>query len=149
MSASGFNRFAHTLHFVDRQVVHDDRLALSQGGHQSDPHPSQEHFSVYWPFKNPGGTGSGAADAGDQRGRQIMSLRDVSHQPLVGGGTAILPGHLQIGAALVHEYQAAGTKRCDTLRPASTLLRHVGPVLLGGVERFFYTSVPVCAPISP
>ena len=36
-----------------------------------------------------------------------------------------------------------------TLRPASPLLRHVGPVLLGGVERFFYTSVPVCAPISP
>ena len=78
-----------------------------------------------------------------------MAVRNPGDQPLAGRRTATPAGHPGVGAAFIHEHQLRRGFPSQRLMPTRSFCGHVGTVLLGGVQRFFYTSSPAAVAINP
>ena len=61
-----------------------------------------------------------------------MGDKTFAHQ-----GASAPPGHFGVGPAFIHEHEFAGGFPRQLFVPARSLFGHVGPLLLGGVQRFF------------
>jgi hypothetical protein len=66
-----------------------------------------------------------------------MSPRDLADEPLAPSTSPVSADHLGVGAGFVNEHQLGGIKARLAGLPMLARLSDVGPVLLGGVQRFF------------
>jgi hypothetical protein len=66
-----------------------------------------------------------------------MSPRGLADKPLAPSTSPVSADHLGVGAGFVNEHQLGGIKACLAGFPMLARLSDVGPVLLGGVQRFF------------
>lgn len=105
--------------------------------HQSLPEPRQEHLPVHRALEHPGRARPVQPDSGDERAALIVPVGDAGREPLPHGRPAMQAGHPGIGPAFVHEHQPFGGDGGQLFRPSASLFGHVGPVLFGGVQRFF------------
>src|SRR5580700_629229 len=78
-----------------------------------------------------------------------MPVGDLGRQSLAHGCPPAKTGHLGVGPAFIHEDQAGGWTSRPPLMPMGPLFGHVRAVLLGGAQRFFYSSSPACAATRP
>jgi len=66
-----------------------------------------------------------------------MPPRGFADQPLTAAAAPVGANHLGRCSGLVDEHQALGIKLSLTGFPQLPRSRHVGPLLLGGVQSFF------------
>lgn len=66
-----------------------------------------------------------------------MAIRDAGHQSLTHRGRSVQTGHFRVGAASIDKHQSSRRHRRQPFMPMASLLGHVGPTLLGAVQRFF------------
>ena len=66
-----------------------------------------------------------------------MTPRGLADEPLAPSTSSVDADHLGIGAGLVDEHQLGGIKAYLACLPALASHGYVGPILLGGVQRFF------------
>jgi len=111
-------------------------------------HPSQKHFAIHGTFKQPRGARTLQAYARDQRAGLIASARDVGDQSSSPEGPAAPTRHSGVGSAFVHKDQPGQQFGGQLFMPASSFFGHVGPVLFGGHQSFFYTASPVAEAIN-
>ena len=84
----------------------------------------------------------------NQRAGLIMSLRNRGDEPFADRGSRP-NGSFGAGPAFIHKHQPRGGYSRQLLRPVRPLFGHVGPLLLGGVQRFFYSSSPAASTTNP
>ena len=68
-----------------------------------------------------------------------MTMRHSRDQPFATGGATIKPGHVRLGPALVNKYQLGWVQIRLLLPPSGTRLGNVGAILLGCMQRLFFT----------
>src|SRR5208282_5179405 len=78
-----------------------------------------------------------------------MSVRNMGNEPFANRGASTQTGHFGVGPAFIHKHQPGDWLRCQLFMPVCSFFGHVGAVLLGGVQRFFYSSTPAAAAINP
>ena len=66
-----------------------------------------------------------------------MTPRGLADEPLTSSTSSVDPDHLGVGTRLVDKHQLGGVKACLACLPAFARQGYVGPVLFGGVQRFF------------
>jgi hypothetical protein len=66
-----------------------------------------------------------------------MPPRCLADKPLAPPASPIGTDHLGVGTRFVDEHQLGGIKACLAGFPKLPRLSDVGPVLFGGVQRFF------------
>jgi len=66
----------------------------------------------------------------------------MGDEPCADRGASAQTGHLGVGTAFIHEHQPGGGLRRQLFMPVRPLFGHVGAVLPGGAQRFFYGSTP-------
>jgi len=66
-----------------------------------------------------------------------MAPRGLADQPLSPATSSEDADHLGVGAGLIDEHQFGGVKACLACLPAFARQGYVGPILFGGVQRFF------------
>jgi hypothetical protein len=66
-----------------------------------------------------------------------MTLRGLADEPLAPLTSPVDAHHLGVGAGLIDEHQLGGVKARLACLPAFASQGYVGPILFGGVQRFF------------
>ena len=85
---------------------------------------------------------AGHAQAGHQRGRLAMAVREAHPQTLAFGAAAMAAGHVGRRPGLVDEDQAFWFQIELTVEPMATLLQDVRTVLLDRVPGLFFRVMP-------
>lgn len=137
MGASLSQGLTHGLALMTAKVVHDDDVAGRQGGDQDLLDIGQEPLAVDRSVQDEGGGDLVAAQGGQEGHGFPVAVRDLGHQPLAAGATAVGAGHVGLGPGLVDEDQAARIKPGLMALPARPLPGHVRTVLLGAEQAFF------------
>ena len=117
--------------------------------YQPLPNPRQKHVPIHGAVKQPRGAGPRQADRRNEGAGLIVSMRDGRDESLVGRCSVAPAGHFAVGPTFIHEHQPGRAVYGKPLMPMHPLFDHVGAVLLGGVQRFFYRSTPACAATHP
>src|SRR5579863_129270 len=73
----------------------------------------------------------------------------MGHQSATSQSPTAPARHLRICSAFIHEHQSGEGFACQLFMPSSSFFGHVGPVLFGGDQSFFYTSIPSAEAINP
>jgi len=135
--ADGCKSFPDSPDFVRGQIIQNHHLARAQGGREPLCHPSQKHFAVHGPFKKPRSAGTLQTNAGDQRARLIVSVRDARQESLPTPRAAPQARHLGVGSAFVHKHQMGCELGRQLLMPVRPFVGDVGTFLFGGGQSFF------------
>jgi hypothetical protein len=123
--------------FVRGEVVHHHDVARPQRRTEHRPHIGSEDFRVRRAVHGHARGRTIQTDRGDHRGRTPVAMRTTRDQSFPPGRAAAQAGHVRFGGRLVEEDKLRGIEPTLLPAPAAPRLRHVGPVLLGGVERLF------------
>ena len=67
-----------------------------------------------------------------------MAVRHAGKQTLTLRGSAMRASHVGFGPSFINEDEATGINAALVTLPSRALARHVGSILLGGVQGFFY-----------
>ena len=78
-----------------------------------------------------------------------MSVRNLGDEPFTDRDASTQPGHFGVGPAFNHEHEPGGGFHRQLFVPVCPAFGHVGPMLLGGVQRFFYGSTSAAAATNP
>ena len=97
----------------------------------------EEQLAVHRAVDYQRGGDSVAAQAGDERRRLPMAVRNLGDQAFPARRAAALTRHLRTSASLVNEDQSLCGHSQLRQPPPQPTRRHVGPVLLRGVKHFF------------
>ena len=137
LGAGGADQPANGTAFVASEIVHDDDVAGSQGGHQELLDISAKAGAVDRPIDD-AGRGDAVATQRRQKGQCALSaVRHLGDQASAAGAAAMAAGHVGLGPGLVDEHQALGVKPVLMLLPPGAAPGDVGPILLAGVQTFF------------
>jgi hypothetical protein len=98
--------------------------------------------TIYRPVQHHWRDHAGHAQAGHQRGRFAVAVREAHAQPLAPRAAAMAAGHVGGGPRLVDEHEALGVEIELAVEPALALLQDIGPVLLDRVPGFFLRVIP-------
>ena len=128
--------------FVGGEIVEDDDVALFEFGTQHGSQIRGEDFRVDRAFDQKRSRDFLRPQRGDEGGALPVAVGNRRETTAAPGAASVTPRHLGVEAGLVDEDQPRTIQR--GLRLAPTLPRgfDVGPLLLGGVDRFFYSSGP-------
>ena len=137
VGASALDEFAHARDLVSRQVVHDDGVAVGQGGKQHLLDVDKEGLTVHRPVEQEGGDQSAAAKPGGKGRGLPVSPGDGRDQALAAQASTALAHHLGIGAGFVDEDQPVDVEMGLPGPPLVAGLSDVGPGLFAGVQTFF------------
>jgi len=88
-------------------------------------------------------------NARNQRRGLIVPLRNTAHDSLPLKCPPAQTSHLGIGSTLIHKHQPGGRLLSYLLMPGGSFFHHVGAILFGGEQSFFYTSNPIGQAIDP
>jgi hypothetical protein len=133
----GLDRFSHTGDFVTGKVVDDDRVAWRERGGEDFLDIDAERVTVHGTFQHPGGDQTVTAQAAGKGCRLPMSPRGLADEPFASSTSPVGADHLGVGAGFVNEHKLGGVKARLAGLPKLARLSYVGPVLLGGMQRFF------------
>src|SRR5271154_5386978 len=136
-AARGLDRFRHAGDLVGWKVVHDDDVTTVERRGQTSFDIGEKYPSVHRPINHEGSYDCVMAQAGYQRDRLAMPMRNGADQPFTTGATAPQPHHLGAGGGFVDEYQPGRVKHELFSPPASARAGYVRPLLLRGVKGFF------------
>ena len=106
------------------------------------PDPGQEHLTVHGSREHPRRPNAVQPHGGDERLGFVSAEGNMADQALADGRSTAPAGHFGVGAAFIHEQQPGAGHGGEPFVPPVPLFGHVGPLLLGGVHRFFYSSAP-------
>ena len=137
LGADLFVGLAHGGWFVGGQIVHDDDVTGLEGRDETLLHIGEKGRAVHGAVEDRGGCHALEPEGADEGGRLPVPVRDRGTAAGAAFRAAIAPRHLGRGAGLVDEDQPFGVEIGLSLEPGPPAARHVGPLLLAGVCRFF------------
>src|SRR5206468_10800563 len=109
-------------------------VALLQGRDEELLDPGEECLAVHWAIDDAWPDHAVMAQGSNEGGCFPVPVRNRADQPLAPGATAVKPGHLGGGAALVDEDQTFLADVRLTGAPLRARLGHIGPILLCGSQ---------------
>ena len=137
-SGSGlFDGLADALDFVGGEIVHDDDVPLRQRWGQLLADVGEKEFAVERPVDHQRSHDPASAETCEEGGRLPMAVRDFGEQPLTARGAAAQSRHLGRRPRLVEKDQPLDRQAALRQPMPQPTLRHVRPILLGGVNDFF------------
>src|SRR5208282_4633520 len=92
---------------VARQIVHDDDVAFREGGDETFFHPLLERGRVDRPVEGLLRHEAAKAQAGDERNRLVMAVRDGGAQPSAAPTASAFARHIRRSPGLVDEHEAS------------------------------------------
>ena len=140
--SAGFDQRFDRGDFVGGEVVQDYNVAGVQFRAEHVLQICTEDLGIDCAFDQKGCDHAIAAQGADHRGTAPVSVRHVRDQALVLLAASVQPSHLRVQSGLVDEDQSFTVQSGLFLTPVFPRGLHVGPFLLGGVQRFFYSSIP-------
>lgn len=129
--------FAHALHLVAGEIIHDDDVAGVKRRNETLLDPSPEDCTVHRLVDDEGSSDGIAAQPRHEGRRLPVAVGHAADQPVSAQTASIEPGHVGGRACLIDEYELAGIKRRLLPPPRFPRGRHIGPFLFGGVHGFF------------
>ena len=133
------DQLSHPRTFVAGEVVQHDDLTAMQRRQQNPLDIDLESIAVDRPVQRPGSMDPVEADRREHGRGFPVARRGGRQQPPATRTTAVRADHVRLGPAFIDESQASrvDVRRVEPPLPAG--LPYVGPVLLGGSERFFFS----------
>ena len=119
------------------QVIHDDDVAGRERWRETLLDIGEEGRAVHRAIEDHGRSEAGEAQAGRERCRLPMAMRDRRAAAGSALRAAVEPSHLGRRAGLVDEDELFRVEIRLGVEPGEPLPRDVGPVLLAGVRGFF------------
>lgn len=135
--ASLLDGLANALDFVGREIVHDDDVSLGQRRNQLLADVGEKELAVDWSVDHQRGDQPRGAEAREEGGRLPMAVGNFGEQPLAARGATAQTGHLGRRPRLVEKHQPLDGQSALRQPMPEPTLRHVRPILLGGVNDFF------------
>ena len=138
----GFYELFDPRSLVGRQIVHDDDIALREGGNQTFFHPFLEQGGVHRPVVDPRRRKPSKAQTGNERDRLVMAVRDGGPQSPSAPAASMRSSETGGSAGLVDEDEFRGIKIELGGEPVPALLQNVRAPLLLGVRGLFLNVTP-------
>ena len=124
--------------FVGCKVIHEDDVTAVECRGQTSFNIGAEDLSIERAFDHEGCHDSVMAQAGYQRDRLPMPMRNKADQPLTAGSAAPQPYHIGAGGRFIDEHQPGRVKQKLLSPPAATCAGDVRPLLLRGAQALFF-----------
>ena len=124
------------------QIVHDDDVAFRECRDETSLHPFLEESGVDGPIEDLLRRKPAQTQAGDERDRLIMAVRDGGAQPSSPPATSAFARQIGGGAGLINENELSGIEIGLARKPCEAALQHVRALLLGGVRALFLSVTP-------
>ncbi len=128
---------ADRLALVAAEVVHDDDVAWLQRPAPASARRKPGSSAIDRAVDHARRFDAIAAQGGQEGERAPAPVRDLGHQPIASSAAAMQARHVGLRPGLVDEDQTSGVNPALILLPLRPPARHVGAVLLGGVQAFF------------
>ena len=122
------------------EIVADDEVAAAQCGGEEFLHVGQEHGPVHRAIEEQRRGEAVVAQGGDEGEGAPVAVRHMAQAPLGTPGPPVEPRHLGVEARFIKEDEAADRPPWLPALPLLAGQHDVGPALLRGVQRFFYSS---------
>ena len=139
--SGGFYELLDLRSLVAREIVHDDDIALRQRGNEALLHPILEQGGIDRPVENLGRDQAGKTDAGDERDRLVMAVRNRGAQASSSPAASIFARQIGGSAGLVDENESQRIEVGLPGEPLPALPQNVGALLLLGVRGLFLTVI--------
>ena len=124
------------------EVVEDECIAGAQLRAKDVLQVGGEGLGVHRPFHQKGRIDPVAAQSGDESGSLPMTVRQGTQTAATSGAAPKVAGHDGVQARFVQKDQLSGVPTRLLAPPPFPGSLNVGPILLGGARRFFYSSGP-------
>ena len=119
------------------EIVHHHDVAVLQRRHKDLLHVEQEALTIDGAIKQAGRGDAITAKCGKEGQCFPMPMRHMSHQSLALGAPSPQGCHVGLGPRLINEHKTIDINPPLVLAPAIPPPRHIGPVLLIPINRFF------------
>jgi hypothetical protein len=136
------DQFADPRHLVGREVVEDDHVTRTQLRAEDLLKIGGENITIESSLDQKGSRDGFQAQCRQKGGALPVAVRNGGDTALAHRRAPIEPGHLGVEPGFVDEDQAARIPARLFLPPSGAGRLNVGPILLGGARRFFYSSGP-------
>jgi hypothetical protein len=123
--------------FVGRQIVHDDDIALREGGNQTFPHPFLEQGGVHRLVVDLRRRKPSKAQSGNEGDCLVMPVREGGPQAPSAPAASMRSSEIGGSAGLIDEDEFRGIKIELGGEPVPALLQNVRAPLLLGVRCLF------------
>ena len=141
LGSDGFYELLDPRSLVAREIVHDDDVAWRERGNKALLHPILEQGGVDRPVENLRRGQAGKADAGDERDRLVMAMRNGGAQPSSAPATSAFARQIGGSPSLVDEDEFQRIEVGLPGEPVPALLQNVRALLLLGVRGLFLTVI--------
>ena len=139
MAPARADQAAHRLALVAAEIVHDDDVARTEGGHQELLDIGAKAGAVDRPVNDAGSGDAVVAQCRQKSQRAPAALRHLGDQPRAAAAAPVPAGHVGFGPGLVDEHPALRVKLALMRLPPVSATGDVGAILFAGVQRFFLT----------
>ena len=119
------------------EIVDDDNVASREGWDEHLLDVDEERVAGHGTFQHPRCDQTVAAQAAGEGCGLPMTPGGLADESLAPSTSSVDADHLGVGARLVDEHQLGGVKARLACLPTFASQGYVGPVLFGGVQRFF------------
>ena len=140
--AGGLDQLAHTGYFMRGQVIHHHAVPRAELRAQHLLQVGQEHISVRGCLDTHRGHPTRHRHGAQQRERAPAPGRHGVAQASPADGASPQPGHLRGDPTFIQENQVCRIDLLASLQPVRALETAPFGVLLGGVERLFFSRRP-------
>ena len=134
---------ADVLNFVRGEVVEDDGVPHMQLRAKHPLQINRENLGIHGAFDQEGGFHAFMAQGRNKSGALPVAVRDGTDTTLAHRAAPVAAGHLGVQAGFINEHQMANIPVGLLPLPKPPGGFNIGPILLGGARRFFYSSNPV------
>lgn len=131
------------LDFVSGEVVEDERVTLAQLWTKHLLQISREHLGIDGTFDQKRSFDAFMAQGRNEGGALPVAVRDGTDTTLSPRAATPVAGHFGVQARFINEDQMANIPVGLLPSPKPPGGFYIGPILLGGARRFFYSSDPV------
>ncbi len=128
---------------VARQIVHDDDVAFGEGGHKTFFHPFLERGRVDRPVEGLLRHEAAKAQAGDERNRLVMAVRNGGAQSSAAPTASAFARHIRRSPGLIDEHEASRIEIELPGEPVAALSHNVRALLLLGVRGLLWNGPPL------
>jgi hypothetical protein len=137
LGAGVSDALAYLFTFVTAEIVEDDDVSGTQGGHQHHIDIGQEVDSVDRSVEDARRGDAIAAQGGQKSQRPPVPMGRLADQPLPACSPAAQRRHVGRNPGLIDEYEALGRDPGLIAAPLTASARHLGAVLLGRERSLF------------
>lgn len=131
------DRLPDSFVFVTAEVVEDDRVAMRQLWNKHLLNIGEEAFAIDRAIEDVRSDDAGSGQPGDEGLGQPMAVRNIRDAPFAHRTPAIKRRHVGLGPCLIDTDKTRDVNVRLHPEPRGAPPGHVGPLLFGGVKRFF------------